>query len=361
MFCCEVQEGVSFKDGLIGKVNLCIPIEMEEKKEDNLGGDVLQEGPSNATFDEVSNGDERTNLVDEAMRLEEVHDERTNFGIPTAEENENGALTIESTQVVSMPGTLEVRERLATQLRNELIRRDEENALYDRVDIGNGYFQVDLEYLSMEEDSYFAESESSTLSTETGSSVDTYRGSVSCTYINEEETEEVLEGVMCNHNSNMRIKEELQEVNMSEENIFNGDKVVPGNYATTTGGNVRHKLIPGLSSCTTCDTLGLYLDQCVTCGKVNETLDDKPKEEELYDKAKSLGRCHLCNRIGIFANKCNCGGFNIKNIVKLDSIIGMGCKCSMCNKVGIFGDKCLCGHLFRIELNMDEVLATATS
>ena len=97
--------------------------------------------------------------------------------------------------------------------------------------------------------------------------------------------------------------------------------------------------------------MGLYLDDCIKCGKKHETLNPKPNENELSPEGSTLGRCHLCKEIGMFACKCLCGGFCIVNILKQDSIVGTACKFSLCDKVGIFGDKCLCGHMYRVELN----------
>lgn len=81
---------------------------------------------------------------------------------------------------------------------------------------------------------------------------------------------------------------------------------------------------------------------------MNEVLDPKPNKDEVAEGGKSLGYCHLCNKVGMFAVRCCCSGYCIKPILKQDSTVGSTCKCSISDKVGIFGGKCLCGHMFRI-------------
>lgn len=134
MYCCKVQEGLSHRDALMNEVNICIPI--ENLSIDNTKLEVeeeIQVGTSKMEIKITSNAIERTNLnFNETIKAVKE----------TNEINESG---------VHEPATLTARERLALVLHEELRRMDEE---YEPIDIGNGYFQSELEEDVFEINSY---------------------------------------------------------------------------------------------------------------------------------------------------------------------------------------------------------------
>ena len=288
MYCCEVQDGVSYKDVLVGEINMCIPT--NEPTIDVLIEDI-EADPSDATTVDETTVNERENLNNER---ENLNDEASNMEY---DEEGNMPATDESTETNS-----DARARLTAILRGVLARRNEPNPS-EMMDIGNGYFHIDIEYESKDE-SYFSIN-SLTTGTDTN---DSASNEDDIFYVKLVESDDVpVDGLEVELDLGMM--EEHEEVNMNEEKDAVESNVVPGKFVMNESGRIRRKLIPRLSTCEACGTLGLYLDDCIKCGEKHETLDAKPTDDELSSEGITLGRCHLCKEVGMFACKCACGGF----------------------------------------------------
>ena len=83
--------------------------------------------------------------------------------------------------------------------------------------------------------------------------------------------------------------------------------------------------VPRLSECEYCNTIGLYEEECESCGGENMKLYKKPSREDVAEEFSTYGECHRCDEIGYFASKCTCGGLFLIEIKKDNKMIGTRC------------------------------------
>ena len=83
----------------------------------------------------------------------------------------------------------------------------------------------------------------------------------------------------------MGVTVKTEEVTMNEDEEDSKDKIKPRRYATGARDQGRHKLIPKLFTYESCKVLGLYMDTYTRFGNTITTLDPKPEENEMFEKA----------------------------------------------------------------------------
>ena len=130
--------------------------------------------------------------------------------------------------------------------------------MLDPIDIGNGYYYAELAEEAFEihnnqienVNSYDLWSEDSTATTGTGSS----SAPSKCSWLDsDDEASEIF-----SDEDDMGMTLEPVEVFMNENVNQNNQNLVQGRYEVD--GSSRRKLIPRLSTCANCSTLGLFLE-----------------------------------------------------------------------------------------------------